>query len=255
MASSGVDCWLARVNKVQSLLDISDRLHFKKGSGKVTTSKLKSQFDRHWLDSLNMTKTKTNQDPSDPADHNKLRTYKTYKSSFTREPYIDLVRNRNQKSSLARLRTGSHFLGVEKGRWSRPVTPLEQRTCSYCPPTDNSTPCPSPNTSTPCSPPRTSTSTSSPSPPGPSTAPVDDEQHFIMRCTRFDHERNIAFEEMSALVPNFSNLSEQQKFTTFLCPTQPKTAKIANRLIKIMFEVREKIDQARNDINVAMPSD
>ena len=50
-------------------------------------------------------------------------------------------------------------------------------------------------------------------------------------------------------------ISEQQKFTTFLCPTQPKTAKIANRLIKIMFEVREKIDQARNDINVAMPSD
>jgi hypothetical protein len=73
---------MTRVNKVQSLLDISDRLHFKKGSGKVTTSKLKSQFDRHWLDSLNMTK--TNQDPSDPSV-----------SSFIREPYIDLVRNRN----------------------------------------------------------------------------------------------------------------------------------------------------------------
>ena len=152
MASSGVDCWLARVNKVQSLLDISDRLHFKKGSGKVTTSKLKSQFDRHWLDSLNMTKTKTNQDPSDPSDHNKLRTYRTYKSSFTREPYIDLVRNRNQKSSLVRLRTGSHFLGVERGRWTRPVTPLAQRTCAYCLPPYTSTPCSPPDTSTPCSP-------------------------------------------------------------------------------------------------------
>jgi hypothetical protein len=252
MASSGVDCWLTRVNKVQSLLDISDRLHFKKGSGKVTTSKLKSQFDRHWLDSLNMTKTKTNQDPSDPSDHNKLRTYRTYKSSFTREPYIDLVRNRNQKSSLVRLRTGSHFLGVERGRWTRPVTPLAQRTCAYCsPPPNTSTPCSPPDTGTPCSPPHTSAS----SPPGPSTAPVDDEQHFVTKCTRFDTERNTAFEEMSSLVPNFQNLSEQQKFITFLCPTQPQTAKIANRLIKRMFELREKIDQSRNDINVVMPSD
>ena len=93
MASSGVDCWLARVNKIQSLFNISDRLHYKKGSGKITTSTVKSQFDIHWLGSVNMTK--TNQHPSDSADHNKLRTYKTYKSSFTREPCVDLVRNRN----------------------------------------------------------------------------------------------------------------------------------------------------------------
>ena len=249
MASSGVDCWLARVNKMQSLLDISDRFYFIKGSGKVTTTKLNSQFDRHWLDCLNMTKTNPNQDPADTTDHNKLRTYRTYKSSFTREPYIDLVRNRNQKSSLVRLRTGSHFLGVERGRWSRPVTPLAQRTCAYCSTPTSGTP--PTTTSTPCSPPRTSTSSHS----GPSTAPVDDEQHFVMICTRFDEERNTAFEEISALVPNFSNLNEQQKFTTFLCPTQPKTVKIANRLIKSMFEVREKIDQARNNVNVAMPSD
>ena len=130
-----------------------------------------------------MTNTKTTQDPSDTSDHNKLRTYRLYKSSFTREPYIDLVRNRNQKSSLVRLRTGSHFLGVERGRWSRPVTPLAQRTCAYCLPPTTGTPCPTPNTSTPCSPPHTSTS--SPSHPGPSTAPLDDEQHFVMRCSNF----------------------------------------------------------------------
>ena len=155
---------------------------------------------------------------------------------------------------MVRLRTGSHFLGVERGRWSRPVTPLAQRTCAYCLPPTTGTPCPTPNTSTPCSPPHTSTS--SPSHPGPSTAPVDDEQHFVMICTRFHNERNIAFEEISALVPNFLNFSEQQKFSTFLCPTQPKTAKIANRLIKNMFEIRGKIDQARNNnINDAMPND
>merc|ERR1711947_31077 len=81
-----------------------------------------------WLECVNYKKCEN----SDQLDHNKLRTYKTYKSSFTREPYLDLVRNRNQRSALTRLRTGSHVLGVERGRWTRPVTPLEQRTCSYC---------------------------------------------------------------------------------------------------------------------------
>ena len=37
-------------------------------------------------------------------------------------------------------------------------------------------------------------------------------------------------------------MSEQQKFTTFLCPTQPQTAKIADRLIKKMFcETKAKL--------------
>ena len=114
-----------------------------------------------------------------------------------------------------------------------------------------STPWSPPDTSTPCSPPHTSASSSSP--PGPSTAPVDDEQHFVIKCTRFYIERNTAFKEMSTLVPNFLNMSKQQKFTTFLCPTQPQTAKIANRLIKRMFELREKIYQSRNDINCTFP--
>jgi hypothetical protein len=245
MASSGVDCWLTRVNKVQTLLNISDRFTFKKSSGKITTSTLKSQFDRHWIDNLNMTKTKISQ--QDQTDHNKLRTYRTFKSSFTREPYIDLIRNRNQKSSLSRFRSGSHFLGVERGRWTRPVTPLEHRTCLYCSP-------PSTSTSSPSSPPSTST----PSPPPPvlptATGPVDDEYHFIMKCSRFEVERNLAFDEMSSHVPRFANMPDQQKFVSFMCPTQPKTAKIANKLIKLMFELREKMDQSRNDVNVAMPS-
>ena len=223
MAGSGTDCWLGRVSKLQKLLNISDRLSFKKGSGRNTTLALKSQFDRYWLDCVQMTKTDNN--TNDQTDHNKLRTYRTYKSSFTREPYIDLVRNRNQKSFLVRLRTGSHFLGIEKGRWTRPVTPVDKRICTYCLP---------PSTSTP------STTSSGPTPPA---GPVDDELHFTIRCPRFETERNIIFEEMSSLLPGFLSLSDNEKFVTLLCPTKPQTAKLANRLIKKMFELRDKIDK------------
>ena len=226
MHSAGVDCWLTRVNKMQSLLNISDRRNYKKTSNKTTTAALKSKFDRYWLDCVNLTKTNT-QDPTDKSDHNKLRMYRTLKSSFTREPYIDLVRNRNQKSFISRLRTGSHFLQVERGRWTRPVTPLHLRACVYCAPP-----------STPATPPCTG-------PPVP--GPVDDEQHFLVTCNRFEGVRKSAFEELSTLLPTFDSLSESQQFSTLLCPTQPQTAKVANRLIKKMFELREKIDNATNN--------
>ena len=81
-----------------------------------------------FLDKINETKLSD----LDQLDHNKLRTYRTYKSSFTREPYIDLIRNRNQRCFLTRLRTGSHNLRVELGRHTKPITPFAQRTCLYC---------------------------------------------------------------------------------------------------------------------------
>ena len=128
MSLGGTDCWLTSIEKMPKLLRIPHRQFFKKIKSKKCTDSLKSRFDRFWLDSINLTIT-SQSDTNDQADHNKLRTYRMFKVSFTREPFKDLVRNRNQKSFLSRLRTGSHHLNIEKGRWTRPVTPLDQRTC------------------------------------------------------------------------------------------------------------------------------
>ena len=80
---------------------------------------------------------------------------------------------------------------------------------------------------------------SGPSPQG----PVEDELHFLVACSRFETERKAAFEEITSLVPRFGNLSEQQQFTTLLCPTDSKTAKITNRLIKQLLKLRDKVEQ------------
>jgi hypothetical protein len=217
MAENKDDCWLTRVNMIQKLLNIPNRPVFKKASGKRTTADLKGCFDRLWVDSINRTNSF-----NDQVDHNKLRTYRTFKASFTREPYVDQVRNRNQRSFIARLRTGSHNLGIERGRWARPVTPLNNRVCVHC-----LSDTPSPTTATP------------PQPASPGL--LDDEQHFLVQCNRFNYERNMVFQEMSSLVPNFMQLSEQNKFKTLLCPITPQAAKITNRFIKMMFDKREKL--------------
>ena len=198
MTSSGSDCWLSRVCKIQNLLNIPDTPCFKRVQGKKCTAKIKSKFDRFWIDRLNSMGTNS-QNLTDQSDHNKLRTYRVFKSSFTREPYIDLVKNRNQRTAIARLRIGSHRLNIERGRWTRPVTPVEHRLCSYCAPTS----------SAPCSP-------GSRSPP---TSSIDDEYHFLMKCSRFNSLREIAFEDISFYLPSFSNFSQKQQFCTLLCPT------------------------------------
>ena len=89
--TAGVDCWLNCINQIQNLLDVPNLIPRKKGSGKNITWILKIKFYRYWLDFINETKAK-----DDQLDQNKLRTYRSYKSSFSREPYVDFVRNRNQ---------------------------------------------------------------------------------------------------------------------------------------------------------------
>ena len=57
-----------------------------------------------------------------------------YKSilNFEFNPYLDLITVRF-RVALSKLRTSSHRLEIEIGRWTRHVrTPIEDRKCKYC---------------------------------------------------------------------------------------------------------------------------
>ena len=69
---------------------------------------------------------------SNNIDGSKQRFYKTLKGTFSREPYLDLVKNRNQRAWLTRIRVSAHHLQIEVGRWSRPPIPPSERLCRYC---------------------------------------------------------------------------------------------------------------------------
>ena len=110
-------------------MKIPSNIFYNKTSGKKILKLIKSKLDLYYLDKINEIKLSS----SDSNAHNKSRTYKSLKSSFTREPYVDLVRNRNQRCFLSRLWTSSHNLWVELGRYTQPITPFDRRTCRYCP--------------------------------------------------------------------------------------------------------------------------
>ena len=194
-------------------------------SGKRILVLLKSKFDIHYLKKINETKLSN----SDALDHNKLRTYKTYKASFSREPYIDIIRNRNQRCFLTRLRVGSHNLRVELGRHTKPVTPFHQRTCQYC---CAGTPSPAPSHQT----------SAGSSPLSARQSPPDTEYHFLMECPMFATERTNFFNQFKLHYNQFSSLNHEDKFKVLLCPVDANTTKLIPRFSKHMFTNREKYD-------------
>ena len=220
MSEQGNDCWLLRVNRIESLLKIRKPNFYSKTSGKVISLALQSKFSIYWLKKVNEFKIREN----DSINHNKLRTYSVFKGSFSTEPYLELIRNRNQRAFLTRLRVGSHSLAVELGRRTRPPTPVAQRVCTYC-----------------TTPPTLAGRT-------PITPPVDTEFHFLVECDRFSIKRNWLFGEISSLNPKFSSLSDEQKFQCLLCPISAQAIKLVNRFIESMFKERKKLDTEERNL-------
>ena len=107
---------------------------------------------------------------------------------------------------LSRIRISAHRLHVETGRYSRPITPINERVCHYC-----------------------------------DTLAIDNEQH-LLTCPTFSVKRNCLFGKISAINPLFLELSTNDKIITLLCPVDHKIAKLFNKYIGIVFAARTRLD-------------
>ena len=99
-------------------------------------------------------------------------------------------------------------LGIESGRYTRPVTPVTSRLCKYC-----------------------------------SINSIDDEKHAILECNTFLIKRNCFFGKMTSLLPNFNQMSLEHKLLTILCPANVDIALCVSKYLKIISETRTKLDQ------------
>ena len=176
--------------------------------GHQINKKLCSLFDRFWIDQICREKVGT-----DGIDHNKLRFYKTLKGSFTQEPYITNILNKSQRAWLTRYRVSAvPSLGIESGRYTRPVTPVTSRICKYC--SDNK---------------------------------IDDEKHAILQCNTFAIKRNRFFGKITSLLPNFVGMSNEHRLVSILCPVNTEIALCVSKYLKIIPETRVKLDQGLSD--------
>ena len=70
----------------------------------------------------------------------KLKVYHSINIDL-KEPVYDNNINEHNRIILTRYRTGSHNLRIERGRWTSPITPREQRLCKCLTDVQNLTHC------------------------------------------------------------------------------------------------------------------
>ena len=65
-------------------------------------------------------------------ENGKLRTYLKLKCNFGFENYLHILSDFNPKKSFTKFRISNHKLKIETGRYSKPITPLENCICEKC---------------------------------------------------------------------------------------------------------------------------
>ena len=141
------------------------------------------------------------------ALNNKLMFYKTIKGSFSPEPYIVNINNRNQRALLSRFRTSAHRLRIETGRHTSPITPLSLCTCVYC-----------------------------------DSGQVDTEQLVVLHCKTFSLKRQCFLARVNMMVPTFPLLANEEQLKTLLCPATADLAKCVSKFLGIISDTRKEID-------------
>ena len=91
----------------------------------------------------------------------KLRTYITFKKKLELESYLVSEKDKFGRYLLTSLRSGTNKLRIETGRWKRPIEKEHERLCLQC-----------------------------------NNGEVEDEKHFLLRCSRFQDLRIGLFESI-----------------------------------------------------------
>ena len=130
-----------------------------------------------------------------------LRSYRYIKWSFKIEPYLYLVKDHRYRHAIAQLRTSSHILHIERGRYTKPRTPVNERLCTLCN----------------C---------------------VEDELHFVTACTINQTERKIMYDKICLKFPNFSQLNDAEKFIFLFTFSDAQTLSWLGKYLYKSFLVR-----------------
>ena len=148
---------------------------------KTVKNYLQNEFIKGWKSDLfNDTRSK--------GHGNKLRMYRTFKTTFVKESYLNDCTIKKHRQAFARLRLGAHRLQIEVDRYTtKNRIPPECRLCQIC----NSGVC-------------------------------EDEFHFIMKCTKYDLQRNMLFDHITDKYPFFISLSDETKFIWLMANADEK---------------------------------
>ena len=133
-----------------------------------------------------------------------LRTYCKIKQDFGMEMYLELIKNHKYRTAMTQLRTSSHTLAIEYGRYTRTKTKLEDRYCLFCPHI------------------------------------LEDEKHFLVECIVNKTERDILFSKVEHLFQTFRYLDKEEKFIFVLNSKDQQVLTWVGKFIYNSFKTRNE---------------
>ena len=146
---------------------------------------------------------------NNPSEGNKLRTYRIFKNDFKREIYLSQITCRDERKRLCQLRTSAHKLHLETGRHLK--IPECDRVCNMC-----------------------------------KCGQIENEIHFVIKCSAYSDAREIFFNEVIAYNNNFKGLSDDNKFIWLMLNEDyilnRKLAKFVNLISNIRYNDNNSFD-------------
>ena len=104
----------------------------------------------------------------------KLTQYALFKKNLHIEPYLDFLNNdTTARIEYTKLRISAHKLKIETDRYTN--TPMNQRLCREC-------------------------------------GEIEDEKHFLLKCSLNKEIRDNLFISLMDIFPDFRNLTDEDKF-------------------------------------------
>jgi hypothetical protein len=159
--------WYGSINIIVNILKTTNtdiNLLLKKTLGKFKNTVnifFKSLFITDWKKQINQ------------FSDSKLKIYNICKNNVGHEKYLTIVNNFELRRSFNKLRTSSHRLQIELGRYQG--VPRHNRVCTKC-----------------------------------SSNIIEDELHFLFECSKYDEDRESMLFEITTVCSNFRNLKSKE---------------------------------------------
>ncbi len=131
----------------------------------------------------------------------KLQFYRTLKSHYELEDYLQSVRDTKQRRILTKYRLSEHRLAIETGRHRKSWLPGEQRVCVHC-----------------------------------ETGEIETETHFLLHCHKYLSIRNIYVNKLTNFRNSFTAISESEQIKIL---GEGQTAALAARYVWMCHSLRD----------------
>ena len=204
LANNGIKNWNYKVRSLCSKFNCESILNLAEQIGKknlVThiSNAVNSFVENRWKEAIFNDKRKN------PNARNKLRTYRTFKSTYGTAQYVNTFMKKCNRRALALFRSGCAPIGIETGRYNN--TPLHDRMCNLC-----------------------------------NMNYIEDEFHCFIICPTYNDIRSLFLIDMFKCNPSFTNLSHNDKFNFVMSDGNHccRVAKFANQIFTLRQSVLYK---------------